>query len=77
MLAPDGRPITLHRTYLDEFGNKLDVEALKKMMAYPEDRNILGGAIRLAKPAAFSALQKASKQGLLRWKEQVFQCGQR
>ena len=26
---------------------------------------------------AFSALQKASKQGLPRWKGQVFQCGQR
>lgn len=27
------------------------VQSAKKMMAYPEDRNILGGAIRLAKPA--------------------------
>jgi hypothetical protein len=52
VFSGDGLPVTLHRTYLDEFGNKLNVESPKKMMAYPEDRKILGGAIRLAKPAA-------------------------
>ena len=64
VLAPDGRPITLHRTYLDEFGNKLDVEAPKKMMAYPEDRNILGGAIRLAKPARVFGAAEGIETGL-------------
>ena len=52
VFSSDGKPITLHRTYLDGYGNKLGgVQSAKKMMAYPEDRNILGGAIRLAKPA--------------------------
>lgn len=50
VLSKAGQPITLHRTYLDRFGNKLNVESPKKMMAYPDDREIMGAAIRLAKP---------------------------
>lgn len=45
----DGKPVTLHRIYLDQSGNKANVESPKKLMAYPkEDYNrLLGGAIRL------------------------------
>lgn len=48
--SASGQPVTLHRTYLDQVGKKLNVEAPKKMMAFPDDRNLVGGAIRLAKP---------------------------
>lgn len=48
--AANGQPVTLHRTYLDEFGHKADVSAAKKLMEYPADRKLLGGAIRLARP---------------------------
>lgn len=47
--APDGTPVTLHRTYLDASGNKAAVESVKKMMSYPDDRQVLGSSIRLAK----------------------------
>lgn len=43
----DGSAVTLHRTYLTPEGAKADVEAPKRLMSYPEDRKILGGAIRL------------------------------
>lgn len=64
VLSASGRPITLHRTYLDEYGNKLDVKAPKKMMTYPEDRNILGGAIRLAKPGRVLGAAEGIETGL-------------
>lgn len=50
VLSPTGKPITLHRTYLDEDGNKANVSCVKKLMGYPDDRVIHGAAIRLAKP---------------------------
>lgn len=46
--APDGAPVTIHRTYLDEDGNKAKVDEVKKLMAYPEGLKLSGGAIRLA-----------------------------
>jgi len=49
--AVDGSPVTIHRTYLDSSGRKANVPEVKKMMSYPDDLKILGGAIRLA-PAA-------------------------
>lgn len=45
--APDGKPVTLHRTYLDSRGRKADVPEAKKLMAYPDDVVIQGSAIRL------------------------------
>ena len=50
VLSPTGKPITLHRTYLDEYGHKADVECVKKLMGFPDDRTLHGAAIRLAKP---------------------------
>jgi hypothetical protein len=50
MVAADGQPVTLHRTYLTPAGGKLELPAphkAKKMMAYPADRTLSGGAIRL------------------------------
>ncbi len=50
MVAADGQAVTLHRTYLTPAGGKLELPAphkAKKMMAYPADRTLSGGAIRL------------------------------
>lgn len=43
----DGQPVTLHRTYLTAEGAKAPVEQAKKLMAYPSERTLSGGAIRL------------------------------
>lgn len=45
----NGKPVTLHRTYLSADGNKAPVEEPKKSMMYPTTRNMAGSAIRLAK----------------------------
>jgi len=43
----NGEPVTIHRTYLTAEGKKAAVESPKKMMAYPANRKLTGGAIRL------------------------------
>lgn len=45
--SPKGELITLHRTYLTEDGRKAPVVAPRKLMAYPGDLRLAGGAIRL------------------------------
>lgn len=45
--APDGRPVTLHRTYLTFGGAQLTVDKAKKLMAYPSTASLTGAAIRL------------------------------
>lgn len=47
VLGADGKPVTLHRTYLNHDGSKAQVESQKKLMSYPEDRKVMGGAIQL------------------------------
>ena len=47
LTSSTGQAITLHRTYLTPDGSKAPVESVKKLMAYPKDRKIVGGAIRL------------------------------
>ncbi|HEP8970426.1 TPA: toprim domain-containing protein [Pseudomonas aeruginosa] len=42
-----GIPITLHRIYLTEEGEKAPVESAKKMCEYPSDRSVTGGGIIL------------------------------
>lgn len=43
----EGKPVTIHRIYLSDQGRKAPVEAAKKMMPIPSDRQVMGGAIRL------------------------------
>ena len=43
----NGKPCTLHRTYLSEDGRKAPVPMAKKLMPYPSTRSVTGGAIRL------------------------------
>lgn len=45
----NGKPVTLHRTYLSVDGTKAPVDEPKKSMMYPSTRTMTGGAIRLAK----------------------------
>ena len=42
-----GNPVTIHRTYLTQDGRKAPVESPKKLMSYPKNRKLVGGAIRL------------------------------
>lgn len=42
-----GEAVTIHRIYLTADGHKAPVASPKKLMAYPKDRKIVGGAIRL------------------------------
>jgi phage/plasmid primase-like uncharacterized protein len=44
----NGDPITIHRTFITGNGNKAPVESAKKLMAYPSDRELSGGAIHLS-----------------------------
>lgn len=50
VVDPDGVPVTLHRTFLDEEGNKADIETPRACMPVPDDRELAGGAIRLSTP---------------------------
>jgi len=43
----DGRPVTMHRTFLTKDGKKAGLPYPKKFMAYPSDRCLTGGAMRL------------------------------
>jgi phage/plasmid primase-like uncharacterized protein len=45
--APDGTPVTIHRTYLTAEGKKAEVDAPKKLCPHPSDRPLMGAAIRL------------------------------
>jgi putative DNA primase/helicase len=47
MVGQDGKPLTIHRTYLNGNG-KADIKSPKKLM--PGVSNLVGGAIRLFKP---------------------------
>lgn len=40
-----GNPVTMHRTYLTPDGEKAAGKASRKMMPYPSDREMMGGAV--------------------------------
>jgi len=44
----NGDPITIHRTFITGNGSKAPVQSAKKLMAYPSDRELSGGAIHLS-----------------------------
>jgi len=46
MRTVTGQPVTIHRTYLEASGRKRDGKS-KKLMGYPSDQQLSGGAIRL------------------------------
>ncbi|HNO76337.1 MAG TPA: toprim domain-containing protein [Nitrosomonas mobilis] len=46
----EGRPVTIHRTYITVDGRKAPVHSPRKLMGYPTgERQITGGAIRLTR----------------------------
>lgn len=49
MVEVNGKPVTLHRTYLSADGTKAPVDEPKKSMMYPSTQSMVGSAIRLAK----------------------------
>lgn len=46
----DGEIVTLHRTYLSQSGGKARVESARKMMSVPDNKSVVGGAIRMGSP---------------------------
>ncbi|WP_126448376.1 DUF7146 domain-containing protein [Sulfuricystis multivorans] len=59
-----GNPVTIHRTYLTPDGKKAPVESPKKLMSYPKDRKIIGGAIRLVDPGTVLAVAEGLETAL-------------
>lgn len=58
-------PITLHRIYLTDEGEKASVPGkVKKMMPIPSTRSLAGGAIRLAEPQDILAITEGIETGL-------------
>ena len=47
MSGADGRPATIHRTFLTLDGQKAPVPSPKKLMPHASDRPLVGGAVRL------------------------------
>jgi phage/plasmid primase-like uncharacterized protein len=45
--APEGMPVTIHRTFLADDGRKAPVASPKKLCPYPSGRRLQGAAIRL------------------------------
>lgn len=59
-----GNPVTIHRTYLTPDGKKAPVESPKKLMSYPKDRKIVGGAIRLTEAGKVMAVAEGLETSL-------------
>jgi phage/plasmid primase-like uncharacterized protein len=43
----EGRPATIHRTFLTADGRKAPVSSPKKLMPHASDRSLIGGAVRM------------------------------
>lgn len=60
----DGSAITIHRTYLTSEGLKAPVASPKKLMRYPSQRKLSGGAIRLGGDGSVLALAEGLETAL-------------
>ncbi len=59
----DGKPVSLHRTYLDKHGQKAPVEEVKKLMRSAANK-LSGSAIRLFKPGQKLAIAEGIETAL-------------
>ena len=64
VMTAEGVPVTIHRTYLTPDGHKAPVESPKKLMSYPRNRKLLGGAVRLAAPGPVLAVTEGLETAL-------------
>lgn len=62
--GPDGEAITIHRTYLTMDGHKAPVKSPKKLMRFPKQRKLTGGAIRLVEHGEVLALAEGLETAL-------------
>jgi len=61
---PEGTPVTLHRIYLTQDGQKAPVEMPKKLMPYPSFCSLKGAAIRLGVPDKVIGVAEGVETGL-------------
>jgi putative DNA primase/helicase len=64
LVAHDGKPVTLHRTFLTSDGKKAPFEFPKKMMGVPSDRPASGAAIRLGIPGRVLSVTEGIENAL-------------
>jgi phage/plasmid primase-like uncharacterized protein len=62
--GPDGEAITIHRTYLTMDGHKAPVESPKKLMRFPKQRKLTGGAVQLVESGEVLALAEGLETAL-------------
>jgi len=59
-----GKAATIHRTFITEDGRKAPVPFQKKLMRYPEEKSLTGGAIRLGKGETVLAVAEGLETAL-------------
>jgi putative DNA primase/helicase len=62
--GPEGEAITIHRTYLTMDGHKAPVESPKKLMSFPKQRKLTGGAVQLVESGEVLALAEGLETAL-------------
>jgi len=60
----NGKPVTIHRTFLTNDGHKAPVESPKKVMSYPSDRQLTGSAIQIVGPGPVLAVAEGLETAL-------------
>lgn len=73
-LVYDGelKPVTIHRTFIDEEGYKAKVPYAKKLMPYPSDRNLKGACIPLMELNVGNCVEGSTALGVTEGIETAF-----
>jgi hypothetical protein len=64
MSDTEGRPATIHRTFLTADGRKAPVSSPKKLMPHASDRTLVGGAVRLGSPSSVLGIAEGIETAL-------------